>query len=378
MKLTVKSVLIVLSITLSFGKTFAQKTEYYRHLLFLETHFSDIEGVHPINKQESKNEAHYRFVYDKKNRLIEVSHRIGDDIISRNGNWDSFIWFSPKMTIAYEKGKEIRSFYNNLDEQIEAHGKMYKAVFNLDNKGSRKALKIYDKDNKPSQNRWGVHRYEWTIEDKGTVIEKRFNLKNEPTAFRPDLTFYTVRLDYGNDNQLDFMYHIDENGNLKNNSLQAGLDRIVYDNEGNFSRWMVFDKDRKPVEGNQPQLAIGEHLYDSKGNKVELRGYDVMGRVKAMPDGVARELKSYDSFNNLIEVKNLDIKGKLLEHIKREYSEDGRRMEWLKFLDDQGNLTMHSRFGFAALKFEYDTKGRLKGRKRFDAEMKEIAPPRRR
>jgi hypothetical protein len=56
---------------------------------------------------------------------------------------------------------------------------------------------------------------------------------------------------------LDFIYHLDENGNLINNNMQAAMDRIVYDNEGNFSRWMVFDKNKKPAEGNAPEFAIG-------------------------------------------------------------------------------------------------------------------------
>lgn len=364
--------LLVLLLYIGSNVAIAQKTNYYRHLVFRETPFSDIKGIHPIDKEISKKETHYRFVYDAQNRLIEVSHRLGDFIINQNDNWDTFIWFSSKMTINYTKNQEIRHFYNRLDEKVEAHGKMYKAVFNLNSDGKRTAMKIYDKEGKPSENAWGIHQYQWTIHGNGHVIEKRFNLKKEPKTIRPDFTFFTVRLEFGNDDILDFVYHLDDDGNIINNSMKAGMDRIVYDQEGNFSRWMVFDKNLNPVEGNAPEFAIGEHLYDAKGNKVELRGFDVIGKPKAMPTGVARVLNTYDKYNNQTEVKVLDLEGNILQYIKREYSKDGRRIEWWKHLDANGNLAMIPQANYAAVKFEYDADGKMAGRKRFDANLKEV------
>lgn len=326
-----KRYIIVIALLLTVrSQTFAQKTEYYRHLIFRETPYANTRGNHPIDKATAQKETHYRFVYDNKNRLIEVSHRLGDYIINDNNNWDSFIWFSPKMTIEYNGNQEIRYYYNRLNKKIEAHGKMYKAIFSLNDKGQRTSVKFYDKNNKPSENSWGIHRYEWKNLEDGKVIEKRFNLKGEPKTIRPNFTFYTVRMEYGKDDLLDFVYHLDDNGNIINNSMKAGLDRIVYDQEENFSRWMVFDKNLKPVNGNAPEFAIGEHLYDAKGNKVELRGFGVYGKNKAMPTGVARILNTYDKYNNQIEVKILDINDNLLQRVKRQYSKDGKRIEWIR------------------------------------------------
>mgnify|MGYP003145167728 CR=1 FL=1 len=353
-------------------EVFAQKTEYYRHLVFRESHYSDIRGIHEIDEQSSKKETHYRFVYDNQNRLVEVSHRLGDFIINDNNNWDSFIWFSPKMTIEYTNNQEIRYYYNRLDKKIETHGKMYKAVFDLDGNGKRTVVKFYDKDNNPSENAWNIHTYQWTDLGNGNVLEKRFNLKDEPQTIRPDFTFYTIKLEYGDDDNLDFIHHLDEDGNYVNNSMNAAMDRIVYDQEGNFSRWMVFDKDLKPSEGNAPQFAIGEHLYDCRGNKVELRGFDVIGRQKSMPNGVTRILNTYDQFNNLIEERIFDLSGNILQHTKKEYSKDGKRIEWMKFYDVKGLLLVHPQAKFAAMKFEYAEDGSMSGQKFYDENMKEI------
>lgn len=369
-----KLVLLIFAILFGFQNVNAQKIEYFRHLVFRETPFSETKGIHKIDRETAQKETHYRFVYDEKNRLIEVSHRLGDYIINNNNNWDSFIWFSPKMTIEYSKNNETRYFYNRLNKKTEVHGEMYKAVFDIDDDGKRTAVKFYDKENKPSENAWGIHRYTWKDLGKGNVLEKRFNLKEEPRPIRPNFTFYTVRLEYGNDDLLDFVHHLDEDGNRINNSMKAGMDRIVYDQEGNFSRWMVFDKDLKPVNGNAPEFAIGEHLYDTRGNKVELRGFGVVGENKAMPTGVARIINTYDTYNNQVEVKILGINGNIMQHIKREFSKDGKRIEWLKYLGADGKLSMPKGAPFAALKFEYKKDGSMSRRKRYDANLMEIVP----
>lgn len=369
---TFKLAFLLLYVLVGSTQVYAQKTEYYRHLVFRETPYSDTRGNHPIDKSTAQHEAHYRFVYDAQNRVVEVSHRIGNNLIADNGNWDTFIWFSPKMTVEYTENKEIRHFYNVANQRIEAHGKMYKAVFQLDNQGRRTSVTFYDKDNKPSENAWGIHTYQWTQAQNKTVIEKRFNLKNESTTMRPNLTFHTIRLEFGEDDLLDFIYHIDEDGNLINNTMKAAIDRIVYDQEENFSRWMVFDKDKKPVEGNAPEFAIGEHLYDARGNKVGLRGFDVEGRLKAFPNGIASEVHVFDEFNNPIESKFYDISNNLLQHIKRIYCKDGKRLEWLKLLDENGELKMHPTAKFAAMKMEHDASGLVIERKRFDEKLNEI------
>ena len=105
---------------------------------------------------------------------------------------------------------------------------------------------------------------------------------------------------------------------------------------------------------------------------MELRGFDVIGRNKAWPNGVARVLNSYDKFNNQVEVKALDLAGNTMQHVKREYSKDGRRIEWIKYLGADGKLSMPKGATFAAIKFEYAEDGSMSGRKRFDNNLKEI------
>lgn len=339
------------------------QNEYYRHLVFRESPVSYHRGIHPISEDERNRIAHYRFSYNDKGELIEISHRIGDELISENGNWDSFTWWAPKITIKYNASEEIVSFFDHFDQPTNAFGKIAKAIYSLDDKGRRIGLKFLDMNGKLAENHWNVHRYEWSYPEPGIIIEKRYNLKNEPAFLRPNLTFETVKLVYGDDDLLDFMYHIDQNGKLKNNSLGAAIDRIVYDHNDNFIRWMVFDADTQLVEGNAPQLALGEHLYDEFGNKVGLRGYDVHMKVKAFPSGFALESRKYDTFGNLISEKYTDMEGKRIVHGVYTYSESGKHILTTSFIDDEGNLENHYHWGWAKEVLEYDSGGRIVGRK---------------
>lgn len=341
---------------------FAQN-EYYRHLVFRESPVSAHRGIYPLTENQKNDIAHYRFSYNENGDVLEISHRIGDDLISENDNWDSFTWWAPKIAIKYSKSEEIVTFFDHFNQPTNAFGKIAKAIYSLDKKGRRIGLKFQDLNGDFAENHWNVHRYEWTYPESGVVIEKRYNLKNEPAFLRPNLTFETVKLVYGDDDLLDFMYHIDQNGQLKNNTMGAAIDRIVYDHNDNFIRWMVFDADTNLVEGNAPQLALGEHLYNEYGNKVGLRGYDVKMNIKAFPSGFALESRKYDTFGNLISEKYTDIEGKRIVHRVYTYSESGKHRLTTSHIDDEGNLEDHYYWGWAKEVLEYDSVGRIVDRK---------------
>lgn len=342
----------------------SQTTEYFRHLVFRESPLSQHKGIYPITQKEAKQVAHYRFDYDEEGRVVEISFRIGDDLIALNGNWDSFTWWSSKIAISYSEGQEEVTFYNRHNEVHPGFARVTKAIYEVDEDGKRVAVHFLNNGEK-AENHWNVHRYEWSHLGNGEVLEQRFNLKGEPVTLRPNLTFYTVKLAYGEDDMLDFMYHINEDGELINNTLGAAIDRIVFDQHGNFSRWMVFDENRELAEGNDPQLALGENLYDQFGNKVVLRGYDVYMNPKAMPNGVAYVKRKYDRFGNLTEEAYRDINN---VHIVREvsiFSENGKRKVGREFRDDNGNLENFPGVGFAREEIVYNENGRFVESKRY-------------
>lgn len=351
----------------------ASSHKFFRHIMFRESPYAPYRGIHTISEKASQNNAHYQFSYDEKGRISEIRYQMNNQLINGNEVWDSFIWFSPKVAISYHKDKEIHTYYDVQNKQISAHGKVYRAVYALDKKGKRLGLSFFDEHAKPVESAWHIHRYEWRHEN-GKVYEKRFNLNNEQQPLRPEFTFYEVELTYDHDNKLSFVKNLGLAGKPTNNDSGAGIDRIIYDQHGNFTRWQVYDKDGNPVEGNRPMVHMGEHLYDEFGNKVGLRGYDKFGQRKAFSWGAFEHKSTYYPNGNQKSHKIFDENARLSRYLVIEYNQTHSHILWLKSLDEEEQLSPSPMLGgAAALKFDYQADGGAK-RTLFNRDLTKYTP----
>lgn len=368
-----KGLLGAILIALTSTSIQAQKApEYFRHLTFRESAFAPYKGIHPINAEQAKGAAHYRFEYDDKDRVKMLSHQIGDELIADNGNWDTFIWFSPKVTIEYGKGKETHRYFNVDNVASEVHGKVYRAEYKLNAENQRVSMHLFDKEGQPSLNAWGSNHYTWSTDSEGRITEKRYDLNGKQVAIRPGFDFYEIRLDYDKNGLLMFMTNYGLDGKITNNESGAAIDRIYYDQEGNFQRWSVFDKERNPIEGNIPMVHIGEHLYDKHGNKVGMRGFNRYGEPINFSWGPFSVKKGYDKFANQNQVVNFSKPDVVFNTTNFEYTKDGLKRQWMKFVDTSGELISSPRLGgAAALEFHYEKGSKVAtGRSRYNEELK--------
>lgn len=351
-------ILAVLLSILSSSFVYAQdvsNSEYFRHLMFRESPFAQYKGIYPISKSEAQSVAHYKFNYDDNGRVVSIAHQIGDEVINDNQNWDSFIWFAPKVTIKYTDKGEVHQYFNADNEQIHAHGNVYTATYQYDAKGQRQSLVFSDNKGEPSENAWNINRYEWGLDDQQRIIETRYSADNKLQSIRPEFKFFETRLAYDNDGKLEFMYNYGLESKPTNNDSGAGIDRIYYDHNGNFQRWQVFSKDHQPVAGNRPMVHVGEHLYDSYGNKVGLRGFDTKGQQIAFSWGVFEHSNEYDQYGNKVKGQLLDSDGNIVDTAVTVFSDDGIKRELFKVVDNDGKLVASPRLnGAAAIKFEYE------------------------
>lgn len=351
-------------------------TSYFRHIMFRESPYAIYRGIHQIDKRTVPDVAHYQFKQDNQGRITQISYQQKDALIRANEVWDSFIWFAPRVDIAYDANTETHSYYNSDGNRIAAHGNVYAAVYQLNDNKQRVALRFFDQYGKAVESAWNIHRYEWRHTDN-KVYEKRFNLQNEQQPLRPELTFYEVELDYDRDGKLAFMRNLGLTGEPTNNETGAGIDRIIYDHNGNFIRWQVYDKDGRPVEGNRPMVHIGEHLYDADGNKVGLRGFDRFGKQIAFSWGVYEHVHRFNQFGNMVENAMYNADGSLSRHLQIEYNSQQTEMTWLKALDKNRHLVNSPMLGgAAALQYEYQADGSIV-RHLFNADMSVFNPAKR-
>jgi hypothetical protein len=306
----------------------AERLQYYRHMVFRESPMEDLRGRHEISAEQAKTTLHHRFRYNDLDRLIEVRRTVGDKVTRNPGSFEGFFWWAPQVRIEYLPGKEIRSFYNEAGDRIAAHGPVWRMEFTLDAQGRRTALHYFDKDGKPVNGYWGAHRYAWEHPEPGVVIETRFALDGKPAPLRSNFLFQRVRLEFGHDDLLDTMLNIDAKGELVATESGSAVDRIVYDPWLNFTRWQVYDTQRRPKNGNAPMVATGEHVYDGLGQARMLRGFGEQGEDRAQ-DGLDGPFTyEYDERGNLTRQQNRNLKGELQFEARLSYSADGSRLEW--------------------------------------------------
>ncbi|WP_100642389.1 hypothetical protein [Alteromonas facilis] len=350
------------------------ETSYFRHIMFRETPYAPYRGIYPLDESTPPNAAHYQFKQDRQGRITQITYQQKDALIRGNEVWDSFIWFAPRVDIAYEGNTETHTYYDSDGNRIAAHGNVYTAIYELNNNNQRVALRFYDQQGNASESEWNIHRYEWRHAN-GKVYEKRLNLNDEQQPLRPVFTFYEVELEYDRDGKLVFVRNLGLTGEPTNNESGAGIDRITYDHNGNFSRWQVYDKDGKPVEGNRPMVHLGEHLYDANGNKVGMRGFDRYGKQITFSWGIYEHVRAFNQYGNMVEHAMYNADGSLSRHLLIEYNQAQTEITWLKSIDEQRQLVNSPMLGgAAALQYEYSTDGNVV-RRPFNADMSEFNPP---
>lgn len=354
----------------------AKDSAYFRHLTFRETPYSPYRGIHPIDKKTAQTTAHYRFDYDKQGRVTAIAHMIGDQIINDNGNWDTFIWFAPKVIITYQGDQEIHQYHNSRDERITAHGDVYQANYQTNPQGQRITLTFTNADNQPSENAWGIHRYQWQHTGERQIIEKRFDLAGQQKSIRPEFHFFETHMTFNHRGLIEVMKNHGTEGKPSNNDSGAGIDRIFYDLAGNFQRWHVYDKDGKPVNGNRPMVHIGEHLYDSQGNKIGMRGFDTQGKPIPFSWGDFEIRNHFDHHGNQTGSQILNRQGQQTRRITVEYQQGGLRRDWIKTYDANDQLSTSPLLGgAAALKYQYQGASLTpSGHIAHDANLKPIEP----
>ena len=112
-----RTALALLALAVSQGAS-AETIKYYRNLVFRESPIEDYRGRYEIDAETAKDVIHFRFRYDDKNRLVEVSRRVGNTLTESDGSFPGFFWWAPKVEIDYAAGKEIRWFSDAAEQRV--------------------------------------------------------------------------------------------------------------------------------------------------------------------------------------------------------------------------------------------------------------------
>jgi len=281
------------------------KTEYFRHLKY--NHISpyvNISGIHPIDQSTAKSTSHYIFKYDLSGRLVEVInnhyHTEKKHPLASIGVY--------KLEINYSEGMEIRIFFDPNGKRISNDRDVYKEVYSYNNNKVKSKLQFYNLDDEPMESNWAIAEYSWS-QNEAFVIERRFNLKNEPVNVSLYFEFGVTGIQIDEDGLASAHFNLDEQLKVTNNSLGVASYRDSYDAQGNHTKYSYYDANDS-LTLNQWKFAIGEKSYDKWGNNILLEQFDKKGsltRSRPVYTNATIELSTSASFQDSSEIKTQSL-----------------------------------------------------------------------
>ncbi len=356
----------LVSLLLGFAlPTFASPhVDLFATLAFRESPFSPHKGLHRVDPALADQRNHYRFEYDGQGRVTAISFRLGGQLRARN-HTANYFWYAAAED--YEYPSESLQLVRYRDEHgapTQVHGGVVTSRYELDGLGRRISLEYLDAENRPTESRWGVARYQWTHQDDGSVIERRFALDGTPVPLRPGFEFDRVRLHYDVIGNVRLMQHLDENGQVTADSTGFAQDRFTISRFGELLRYDVLDEQGQRAAANMQGIASGLQTFTASGYESVSTYLDAAGQPAWNENGWWRSERQYDRFGNLIWNSFRDLEGQPANNPETGYSDaeitwhdDGLRRKALRYFDAQGSPVEHRSRGYHAVLHAYDATG---------------------
>lgn len=345
------------------------KYKYFYNLPFRESPYMPFKGIYKTSKGKAQKRNHYRFGYDKKGRIIELSLMRNNRLVV-NINSNNFFMGVAKIEFKYKNNTQILTYFNYKNEQTAFYN-VWKSIFIRDKNGKNKELVHYDKSGNVVNNHWGISRYVWETDNKGRIKEQRFDIKGNQAMVRPRFDFYEIRMTFDSRGYLKRMDNYGKKGVLTNNSLGVATDKLKYDKNGNFTQWKVFNAKGKAVIGNLPGTAGGNHYYNNYGDQIKTEVFDLNDNLMIGNWGYAYIEKDFSKAGNIIAQRRYDANKKIMTMGPKIHSigfnhNEINLLTEVKYLDKDGRKVVEQRQGIAQAKYVYDENYNMIQRKYFD------------
>ncbi len=263
---------VLLLTVLHFPKSNAQHDateQYFRHMRY--NHVSPhvkIKGIHEINHQEAQRTSHYVFKYNEKKQLIAIInyhyHDQRKHPLATIG--------AHRTVFEYADGVETRVFFDKKGNRMINDREVYKEVYQYDKNGFVNALDFYDLNDNPIESNWKIAKYRWS-KNKKLIIEKRYDLQNNPVNISPYFEFGITGILYRKDGSPKANYNLNEKLEVQENSIGVASYEDTYDENGNHIRYSYHNANGELTK-NQWDFAANNQEFDDKGYLIKGAMFD--------------------------------------------------------------------------------------------------------
>lgn len=359
-KLTYITAIFILFISYSFAQQIT-RSDYYAGMPFWESPIVPFRGEYPITKEQAEDRINLKIDYDKQNRIVQVSARVGNELKPFEGFFGNLYINAHRTTVHYEDLIERHHFFDILGNRIVVQNNVYEKVYTKDKHGRNVSLAFFDKDGQPTEDQFGNRIFEWTYQMDGSVVEKRTDAEGNIVPLRGIFQFMLTRITFGSDGQVNMLQNINEDGALINAECGASTYKYFYDQHGRFLLWEIYDKEGNPAIG--PSNTAGEQNIFEGINFLGLFFFDKEGKPATHWSGAERWAFKNDHYGNFSEVNYLDASGNLKlgnggnAGVRYDWDEKGRFLKSQTYINTNGQPMNHPELGIATTKYTRNEKG---------------------
>lgn len=319
-----------------------ENVKHYRHILFSETSFDNVQGTYELTGEETKTVNNYKFTYDEKNRPIAIEYCRAETLLGYSSTG------AAKITITYTDNSETRLYFDKDGKEKLVSGKVYKSVFSLDETGMRTGLTFYDKEGINIENRNKVASYTWAKLPDNMIKENRFNLAGEEVVMNEFCPFYELR--------------------------------FTYDEKGFVKRMANYEADTlyNCTAENCGDIGVSYFTFDisEKGDLQKFTVLNTVGQLSNLFWGWAKFEIKVDDNGNVLERAFWDqddeyLAGKSIPVRQYKYDQHGAKVEEI-LMDGDRNMMNHPKNGFAIVEYKYNELGHPTDTIKYDKERIEL------
>jgi len=341
--------------------------------------------------------------YDDDGRVVERSFRdVDSQLIEDSEGVAKYRFKYWQDSLRYEK----RMFYG-ADDQLKSDSRFRVAVmqFTYDSVGNLIEDRYFGTDERPTlREDRGAAIVKFRYDSNRRLIEQSYYDSEERLIERFDLGYAILRQKWNDCGYVSEKSFLNKDRRLVEDSVGNAVYKFEYDDFGNTARFEYYD-DGGNLHEDSSGFAIYTFDWDEKGRRIKFQSFGADGKLKEDEVGVAVLLSEYlddegaekvswrdkngrdkrfgkvysqttvkDSSGNILRLENQNKRGNLttdstlVARYDFKYDSLGRQIEEA-YYDTSNKLTLNG-FGYAFVKREYNSQGKLVELKYLDRDRK--------
>jgi len=246
------------------------------------------------------------YEYDDNGFVVKETYLDDKDQVTTCNDGENS--YSYMITKNDDFGNNTERYYLDIDEkEIEDADGVCKYVWSYDSIGNNTSVKYFDRQGKPCSIQGYFHEKRYKFNELNYITNTSFYDENgKPTV--NENKYAEFRREYNNQGSITRVEYRGSDGDLAlNTDIKCAVLALEYDDQGLLTDIKFFDDNESPCNIVRGYSTI-EFTYDKKTDKVSiLKSWDKNGECLAILHS------KYDTRGNLIESKNLDEEGNLVE-----------------------------------------------------------------